>query len=86
MIYLLVAIVISLTVASLMVYVALQHNPQGEFCAYAPDMASCEYQYGAISSVFLGWLFASLVALGIPVVVWCVVEGVIGWVRALLKR
>lgn len=86
MIYLFVAIVISLTIASLMAYVALQHNPQGEFCAYAPDMESCEYQYGAIASVFLGWLFASLFALGIPALLWCVVGGVLGWVRARLKR
>ena len=85
-IYLLVSVALALISASLMVYVALDHNPQGEFCAYPSDMSSCEYQYGAIASVFLGWLFTSQFLFAIPVVLLCTINVGIGFVRLLIKR
>lgn len=72
-IYLLIPMALALMIASLMVYVELNHNPQGEFCAYTTGMSSCDYQYGAIASVFLGWLFASLFFFGIPAVLLCII-------------
>ena len=85
-IYLLVSVALALISASLMVYVALDHNPQGEFCAYTTDMSSCAFQYGAITSVFLGWLFASLFFFGIPAVLVWIISRCIGFFRLLIKR
>ncbi|MEL7967236.1 hypothetical protein AAG587_12745 [Vreelandella neptunia] len=85
-IYLLVSIALALIIASLMVYVALDHNPQGEFGAYSNDMSSCKYQYGAIASVFLGGLFASLFFFGIPAVLVWIISRCIGFFSLLIKR
>lgn len=85
-IYLLVSIALALIIASLMVYVALDHNPQGEFCAYTTDMSSCDYQYGAIASVFLGGLFASLFVFGVSAVLVCIISRCIGFFLLLIKR
>ncbi|CAH1041754.1 hypothetical protein HPTD01_232 [Halomonas sp. TD01] len=83
---LLISITLALIIATLMVYVALDHNPQGEFCAYTTDMSSCEYQYGAITSVFFGWLFASLFIFGILAVLLCLIGRCIVFFSQLIQR
>ncbi|OGQ07433.1 MAG: hypothetical protein A3G32_00685 [Deltaproteobacteria bacterium RIFCSPLOWO2_12_FULL_40_28] len=53
-----ISALISLTVAGLMMWIAMKHNPQGEFCTYI-DADNCEIQWLHWSGLGLSWFFPS---------------------------
>jgi hypothetical protein len=62
--------VLALAVSLFMVYAALEHNPQEEFCSYVSPSAFANYSaygdpclinWGAISWVFFPWLLVALI-------------------------
>ena len=72
--------VVALAVGVLVSYVALEHNPQGEFCAYVNVGAFANYsaqgQPCLISWADIGWVFfpwliaASIVFFYAPFILW----------------
>lgn len=77
LVYLTVSITISLSISALMTYVAFDHNPQGEFCSYLSGTTQCEYQLGAIVSVFFGWFFVTFFVLSLSALALRFLAGII---------
>ena len=86
LVYLTVSITISLSISALMVYVAIDHNPQGEFCSYLSGTTQCEYQLGSIASVFFGWFFVTFFALSLPAFALRFLAGMIRWFKSITRR
>ncbi|MEO8390239.1 hypothetical protein [Polaromonas sp.] len=67
--WVLIPLLVALPLALFASYAALQHNPQGEFCAYVAHAASanymhegmaCDIQGGALGLVLGSWLFVQV--------------------------
>lgn len=86
LVYLTVSIAISLVLSALMAYVALDHNPQGEFCSYLSGTTQCEYQLGAIASVFFGWFFVTFFVLSLPALALRFLVGMIRWFKSITRH
>nr|WP_300306079.1 hypothetical protein [Halomonas sp.] len=83
--YTALTLVVAIGVASLMVYVALDHNPQGEFCAYADDMTSCRVRWGPVALVFGLWFAVVALAMTVPAMVVDLIVRAVGWIKARVK-
>ena len=51
--------IVSMVIASYILYLGLQHNAMGEFCMEA-DAAKCELDYGYASGIWVSWFLVLL--------------------------
>lgn len=79
-IYLVGALLVALVISMFFVHVAVQHNPQEEFCAYT-EYPECDYKLGAIAGQLFGGFLLSLFFLLIPLPFYFIVSSLISWIR-----
>ena len=84
--YTVLTLVVAVVVASLMVSIALDHNPQGAFCAYADDMTSCQVRWAQVGLVFGSWFAVVTLVMTTPALVVDLVVRAVDWIRARVKR
>jgi len=50
-----VAAVFAAAVGAFMAYVAIQHNPQEEYCVYQAAQNGCAVRLGPVAELFVAW-------------------------------
>lgn len=84
--YTALTLVVAMGVASVMVYAALDHNPQGEFCAYTAGMTSCQVRWAPVGLVFGLWFAVVALVMTVPAMVVDLIVRAVGWIKARVKR
>lgn len=79
-VYLIGALLVAFVISIFFVHVAIQHNPQEEFCTYTA-YPECDYKLRAIAGQLFGGFLLSLFFLLIPLPVYFIVSSLISWIR-----
>ena len=62
-----IAILIAALTGLAMMYIALQHNPMGEYCEWpdAPNVDNCVIQWGKLFFLGSTWFFAAFIVVSL---------------------